>query len=127
VEIATQYAFGVQIMNITKTPFVYQATIGLVLAFLIYLMLLNIGYIDFDVSDLLIFYSFSVYTVSLAAVLGGILMGMFIATRALSNQGFTPFEVSMLKLRDDVHNLQKEIKSISKSLENAQNGEENRK
>ena len=54
-------------------------------------------------------------------------MGMFIATRALSNQGFTPFEVSMLKLRDDVHNLQKEIKSISKSLENAQNDEENRK
>ena len=114
-------------MNITKTPFVYQATIGLVLAFLIYLLLLNLGYIDFDVSDLLIFYSFSVYTVSLAAVLGGILMGMFIATRALSNQGFTPFEVSMLKLRYYVHNLQKEIKSISKSLENAQNDEENRK
>jgi len=127
VGITTQYAFGVQSMNITKTPFVYQATIGLVLAFLIYLMLLNYGYIDFDVSDLLIFYSFQVYTVSLAAVLGGILMGMFIATRALSNQGFTPFEVSMLKLRDDVHNLQKEIKSISKSLENAQNDEENRK
>ena len=125
--ITTQHAFGVQSMNITKTPFVYQATIGLVLAFLIYLLLLNFGYIDFDVSDLLIFYSFSVYTVSLAAVLGGILMGMFIATRALSNQGFTPFEVSMLKLRDDLHNLQKEIKSISKSLENAQNDEENRK
>ena len=114
-------------MNITKTPFVYQATIGLVLAFLIYLMLLNFGYIDFDVSDLLIFYSFSVYTVSLAAVLGGILMGMFIATRALSNQGFTPFEVSMLKLRDDVHNLQKELKLISKSLENRENDEENGK
>ena len=123
----TQYAFGVQSMNITKTPFVYQATIGLVLAFLIYLMLFNFGIIDFDVSDLLIFYSFSVYTVSLAAVLGGILMGMFIATRALSNQGFTPFEVSMLKLRDDVHNLQKEIKSISKSLENGKNGDENGK
>ena len=114
-------------MNITKTPFVYQATIGLVLAFLIYLLLLNLGYIDFDVSDLLIFYSFSVYTVSLAAVLGGILMGMFISTRALSNQVFTPFEVSMLKLRDDVNNLQKEIKSISKSLENDKNDGENDK
>ena len=114
-------------MNITKTPVVYHATIGLVLAFLLYLLLLNMGYIDFYVSDLLIFYSFSVYTVSLAAVLGGILMGMFIATRALSNQGFTPFEVSMLKLRDDVHNLQKEIKSISKSLENDKNDGENDK
>jgi uncharacterized integral membrane protein len=127
VGITTQYAFGIQSMNITKTPFVYQATIGIVIAFLIYLLLFYFNYIDFDVSDLLIFYSFSVYTVSLAAVLGGILMGMFIATRALSNQGFTPFEVSMLKLRDDVHNLQKELKSISKSLENRKNGKENSK
>jgi hypothetical protein len=63
------------------------------------------------------FYSFSVYTVSLAAVLGGILTGMFIATRALSNQGFTPFEVSMLKLRDDIHNLEKEVHKISKRLD----------
>jgi hypothetical protein len=53
----------------------------------------------------------------LAAVLGGILTGMFIATRALSNQGFTPFEVSMLKLRDDIHNLEKEVRKISKSLD----------
>ena len=111
-------------MNITKTPFVYQATIGLVLAFLIYLMLLNYGYIDFDVSDLLIFYSFQVYTVSLAAVLGGILMGMFIATRALSNQGFTPFEVSMLKLRDDVHSLQKDVNTIISSVKNQEKNEE---
>jgi hypothetical protein len=50
---------------------------------------------------------------------------MFIATRALSNQGFTPFEVSMLKLRDDVHNLEKEVKSISKTLEKDQNSKEN--
>ena len=114
-------------MNITKTPFVYQATIGLVIAFLIYLMLFHFNYINFDVSELLIFYTFSVYTVSLAAVLGGILIGMFIATRALSNQGFTPFEVSMLKLRDDVHNLQKELALISKSLENSKNDEENGK
>ena len=50
---------------------------------------------------------------------------MFIATRALSNQGFTPFEVSMLKLRDDVHNLEKEIKVISKGLEKDKNNKEN--
>ena len=67
----------------------------------------------------MIFYSFSVFTVSLAAVLGGVLLGMFIATRSLSNQGFTPFEISMLKLRDDINNLKKEIKSISKTLDKA--------
>ena len=70
--------------------------------------------------------NFNVKALEIVAYLE-ILMGMFIATRALSNQGFTPFEVSMLKLRDDVHNLQKEIKSISKSLENGKNDGENDK
>ena len=112
-------------MNISKVPVAYQATVGLVLAFLLYLVLFQMGWISFDASDLLMFYSFSVYTVSLAAVLGGILLGMFIATRSLSNQGFTPFEISMLKLRDDIHKLQKEVNSISKSLKNDEKDKEN--
>ena len=105
-------------MNITQAPLAYQVTVGLVVAFLLYLILFLTGYIQFDVSSLLTFYAFSVYTVSLAAVLGGVLLGMFIATRTLSTQGFTPFEVSMLRLRDDMHNLNKEIKSIKEYIEN---------
>ena len=112
-------------MNISKVPVAYQATVGLVLAFLLYLVLFQMGWISFDASDLLMFYSFSVYTVSLAAVLGGILLGMFIATRSLSNQGFTPFEISMLKLRDDIHKLQKELNSVAKSLKNDEKDKEN--
>ncbi len=112
-------------MNISKAPVAYQATVGLVLAFLLYLVLFQMGWISFDASDLLMFYSFSVYTVSLAAVMGGILLGMFIATRSLSNQGFTPFEISMLKLRDDIHKLQKEVNSIAKSLKNDEKDKEN--
>jgi len=105
-------------MNITQAPLAYQATVGIVVAFLLYLILFLTGYIQFDVSSLLTFYAFSVYTVSLAAVLGGILLGMFIATRTLSTQGFTPFEVSMLRLRDDIHNLNKELKSIKEYIKN---------
>ena len=112
-------------MNISKVPIAYQATVALVLAFLLYLVFFQMGWIIFDASDLLMFYSFSVYTVSLAAVLGGILLGMFIATRSLSNQGFTPFEISMLKLRDDIHKLQKEINSIAVSLKNDEKDKEN--
>ena len=107
-------------MNITQAPAAYQATIGLVVAFLLYLVLFLTGYIQFDVSSLLTFYAFSVYTVSLAAVMGGILLGMFIATRTLSTQGFTPFEVSMLRLKDDINSLQKEVKIITKYLEKEQ-------
>ena len=112
-------------MNLSKAPFSYQATIGLVSVFLLYLILFQIGWISFDASDLLIFYSFSVFTVSLAAVLGGILLGMFIATRSLSNQGFTPFEISMLKLRDDIHKLQKEINAIVKAIDNDKKDDKN--
>ena len=112
-------------MNISKVPIAYQATVSLVLAFLLYLVFFQMGWIIFDASDLLMFYSFSVYTVSLAAVLGGILLGMFIATRSLSNQGFTPFEISMLKLRDDIHKLQKEVNSIAVSLKNDEKDKEN--
>mgnify|MGYP000989592844 FL=1 len=112
-------------MNISKVPIAYQATVALVLAFLLYLVFFQMGWIIFDASDLLMFYSFSVYTVSLAAVLGGILLGMFIATRSLSNQGFTPFEISMLKLRDDIHKLQKEVNSIAVSLKNDEKDKEN--
>ena len=104
-------------MSITQAPLAYQATVGIVVAFLLYLILFLTGYIQFDVSSLLTFYAFSVYTVSLAAVLGGVLLGMFIATRTLSTQGFTPFEVSMLRLRDDIISLQKEVKIIIKHLE----------
>ena len=112
-------------MNISKVPIAYQTTVALVLAFLLYLVFFQMGWIIFDASDLLMFYSFSVYTVSLAAVLGGILLGMFIATRSLSNQGFTPFEISMLKLRDDIHKLQKEVNSIVLSLKNDEKDKEN--
>ena len=112
-------------MNISKVHIAYQATVALVLAFLLYLVFFQMGWIIFDASDLLMFYSFSVYTVSLAAVLGGILLGMFIATRSLSNQGFTPFEISMLKLRDDIHKLQKEVNSIAVSLKNDEKDKEN--
>jgi len=111
-------------MNLYRAPIAYQVTIGIVVTFLLYLILFQIGWISFDASDLLTFYTFSVFTVSLAAVLGGILFGMFIATRALSNQGFTPFEVSMLKLRDDIHNLQKEINIITKAIEKDEDNDE---
>ena len=112
-------------MNIMKLPIIFQATVIAVVSFLLLMLLINEGVIALDVSGLLTYYSFQVFTVLLASVLGGILIGMFIATRALSNQGFTPFEVSMLKLRDDVHNLEKEIKVISKGLEKDKNNKEN--
>ena len=104
-------------MNLLRAPLSFQLTIAAVVAFLIYLMLFLLGYIDYSVGWLLTFYTFEVFTVALFAVLGGVLLGMFISTRALSSQGFTPFEVSMLKLRDDVRNLKRELGELRRLLE----------
>ena len=99
-------------MNLLRAPLSFQLTIAVVSALLVYLVLFQLNVINFSVGELLAFYTFSVFTVTLFAVLGGVLLGMFIATRALSSQGFTPFEVSMLKLRDDVHNLHEEVRLL---------------
>ena len=104
-------------MNLLRAPLSFQVTIVIVVAFLIYLALFLLGYTDYSVVWLLTVHTFSVFTVALFAVLGGILLGMFIATRALSSQGFTPFEVSMLKLRDDVRNLKRELGELRRLLE----------
>ena len=115
----------VQGMNLSQTPLAYRATIALVVAFLLYLLLFQMEWIRFDAIDLLTFSTIAVFISFLAAILGGILVGMFIATHSLSNQGFTPFEISMLKLRDDIHKLQKEVNSISKPTDNDKKGNEN--
>ena len=104
-------------MNLLRAPLSFQLTITVVSALLLYLVLFQLNIIDFSVGELLAFYTFSVFTVTLFAVLGGVLLGMFIATRALSSQGFTPFEVSMLKLRDDVQNLKQELGELRRLLE----------
>ena len=115
----------VQGMNLSQTPLAYRATIALVVAFLLYLLLFQMEWIRFDAIDLLTFSTIAVFISFLAAILGGILVGMFIATHSLSNQGFTPFEISMLKLRDDIHKLQKEVNSISKLTDNDKKDNEN--
>ena len=104
-------------MNLLRAPLSFQLTIVTVGALLLYLVLFQLEIITLSVGELLAFYTFQVFTVALFAVLGGVLLGMFIATRALSSQGFTPFEVSMLKLRDDVQNLKQELGELRRLLE----------
>ena len=104
-------------MNLLRAPLSFQLTIVTVGALLLYLVLFQLEIITLSVAELLAFYTFQVFTVALFAVLGGVLLGMFIATRALSSQGFTPFEVSMLKLRDDVRNLKQELGELRRLLE----------
>ena len=55
-------------MNPTKFPVIYQATVAAVVIFLLVMFLINQGVIPLDVSGLLTYYSFQVFTVLLASV-----------------------------------------------------------
>lgn len=99
-------------------PLSYMVTIAVTGGVGIYMLLVLTNTIAYDtVFQWVTFFTLEVFTLAVFAVMGGVLLGMFIATRSLSSQGFTPFEVSMLKMHDDIHNLQREIAALQQLLE----------
>ena len=50
------------------------------------------------------------------AILGGIFLGMFIATRTLSAKGLTPFEASMLRMHEEVRTLTRQVSELTKEV-----------
>ncbi len=61
--------------------------------------------------------------ITMLAIVGAIFLGMYISHRILTKKGFTPFEISMLEMHEDV----KEIKKRLAKLENIQNKKNNTK
>ncbi|MHB1931466.1 MAG: hypothetical protein ACYCPV_00520 [Thermoplasmata archaeon] len=60
----------------------------------------------------LVFISALVFTTVLALV-GAIFIGIYISHRILSSGGFTPFEEEMLKMRSEVRELARTVRSLS--------------
>jgi len=60
----------------------------------------------------LVFISALVFTTVLALV-GAIFIGIYISHRILSAGGFTPFEEEMLKMRSEVRELARTVRSLS--------------
>ena len=75
----------------------------------------------FEVTDILLnFMGFISMLISITtlAIVGAIFLGMYVSHRMLSKRGFTPFEMSMLEMHEDI----KEIKSRVDDLEKDLNG-----
>jgi len=54
--------------------------------------------------------------ISVFAFIGAVFLGMFVSHRILSGKGFTPFEQEMLRMRQDLRDLNDRIEQIATRL-----------
>ncbi len=57
-------------------------------------------------------FMFSLVTISILAVIGAIFLGITIAHRLLESKGFTPFEVEMLAMKEQISEMRKAIDEL---------------
>lgn len=57
---------------------------------------------------------FALTFTTLLALVGAIFIGLYIAQRYLTGSDFTPFEVEMLKMRDQLKELQKSVDALKR-------------
>jgi hypothetical protein len=59
---------------------------------------------------------FALVVIAILAIVGAVFIGMFVSHRIMSTKGFTPFEQEMLKMRQEVRDLQDRVDSIASKL-----------
>jgi len=59
---------------------------------------------------------FSAFFIVVLALLGAIFLGLFLGHRILSVGGFTPFEKSMLEMKEDIKKIDERLEKIEKKL-----------
>lgn len=57
-------------------------------------------------------------SITMLAIVGAIFLGMYIGHRASTRRGFTPFEISMLEMHEDIKNIKKRITKLENELNN---------
>ena len=60
-------------------------------------------------------------SITMLAVLGAIFLGMYLSHRMLTKKGFTPFEISMLEMHEDIKELKKRLTKIENEIKNKNN------
>ncbi len=59
---------------------------------------------------------FALVVIAILAIIGAVFVGMFVSHRIMSTKGFTPFEQEMLKMRQEVRELQDRVEAIAGKL-----------
>ncbi len=104
-------------IRIRRVPLIYNFIIGLIIAIMGLLVLWFMGYIDTGsiLADILIIFVQWVFITGLA-LLGAIVLGMFVGHRIFALRGFTPFEEEMLAMRADMRSMNSRLEAIEKEL-----------
>jgi hypothetical protein len=55
-------------------------------------------------------------SITMLAIVGAIFLGMYLSHRILAKKGFTPFEISMLEMHEDIKDIKKRIQDVEKTL-----------
>ena len=55
-------------------------------------------------------------SITMLAVVGAIFLGMYVSHRTLSKRGFTPFEISMLEMHEDIKDIKKRVVKLENEL-----------
>jgi len=100
------------------------------IVFILILIIIAIWIIGFlsgliEVTDILLnFMGFisMLVSITMLAILGAIFLGMYISHRTLTKRGFTPFEISMLEMHEDIKDIKKRLGSLEKELNKKGNG-----
>ena len=59
-------------------------------------------------------FMFSLVTISILAVIGAIFLGITIAHRLLESKGFTPFEMEMLSMKEQISEMKKTLEEMER-------------
>jgi amino acid permease len=57
-------------------------------------------------------------TITMLAVVGAIFLGMYLSHRILTKKGFTPFEISMLEMHEDIKELKHRLIKLENGINN---------
>ncbi|MBA3044279.1 hypothetical protein FP804_03990 [archaeon] len=92
------------------TTIIVAAITGLICAILFDWM--DVG----NVFEWMKWFIFSAFFIIVLALLGAIFLGLFLGHRTLSVGGFTPFEKSMLEMKEDIKKIGERLEEIERKL-----------
>ena len=55
-------------------------------------------------------------SITMLAVIGAIFLGMYISHRSMTKRGFTPFEISMLEMHEDIKDIKKRVTKLENEI-----------
>ncbi len=102
-----------------RIPFVYYFLLLILVIITIWIIGTYSGIIP--ITDILLnFIGFisMLISITMLAVIGAIFLGMYLSHRILTKKGFTPFEISMLEMHEDIKYMKKQIAKLKNDLNN---------